>query len=82
MVQDFKLNDDTLWGWIADVILNTDCLSKYNISDEDKLTILDFIWDNWFNLTERSIRLVEKMSFIMLEYPEIYKSVWKIDFLK
>ena len=82
MVQDFKLNDDTFWGWIADVILNTDCLSKYNISDEDKLTILDFIWDNWFNLTERSIRLVEKMSFIMLEYPEIYKSVWEIDFLK
>ena len=45
-------------------------------------TILDFIWENWESLTERSIRLIEKMAIIMQEYPDTYVSVWEIDFLK
>jgi hypothetical protein len=82
MVQDFSLTNAELWGWISDVILNTDCLSQYNLETEEKLTILDFLWDNWENLTERSIRLIEKMAIIKKEYPENYSMVWEIDFLK
>ena len=82
MVQDFSLTNAELWGWIADVILNTSCLDQFNMSDEEKLIILDFLWDNWDSLTERSIRLIEKMAIIKNEYPETYESVWSIDFLK
>jgi hypothetical protein len=82
MVQDFSLSNAELWGWIADVILNTDCLSQYNLELEERLTILDFLWDHWENLTERSIRLIEKMAIIKNEYPENYTMVWEIDFLK
>ena len=32
MVQDFSLTNAELWGWIADVILNTDCLSQFNMT--------------------------------------------------
>ena len=82
MVQDFSLTNGELWGWIADVILNTSCLDQFNMSDEEKLIILDFLWDNWESLTERSIRLIEKMAIIKNEYPETYEMVWGIDFLK
>jgi hypothetical protein len=82
MVQDFSLSNAELWGWIADVILNTDCLSQYNLELEERLTILDFLWDHWENLTERSIRLIEKMAIIKNEYPENYTMVWEIYFLK
>jgi hypothetical protein len=82
MVQDFSLSNAELWGWIADVILNTDCLSQYNLELVERLTILDFLWDHWENLTERSIRLIEKMAIIKNEYPENYTMVWEIDFLK
>jgi hypothetical protein len=82
MVQDFSLTNGELWGWIADVILNTSCLDQFNMNDEEKLIILDFLWNNWESLTERSIRLIEKMAIIKNEYPETYEMVWGIDFLK
>jgi tRNA isopentenyl-2-thiomethyl-A-37 hydroxylase MiaE len=82
MVQDFSLSNAELWGWIADVVLNTDCLAEQHITIEKKEAILNFLWDNWLYLTERSIRLIEKMTIIMKEYPHTFKSVWEIDFLK
>ena len=82
MVQDFSLTNAELWGWIADVILNTECLDQFNMTDEEKLIILNFLWDNWESLTERSIRLIEKMAIIKNEYPDTYEMVWGIDFLK
>jgi hypothetical protein len=82
MVQDFSLTNAELWGWIADVILNTECLDQFKMTDEEKLIILNFLWDNWESLTERSIRLIEKMAIIKNEYPDTYEMVWGIDFLK
>ena len=82
MVQDFSLTNAELWGWIADVILNTECLNQFNMTDDEKLVILNFLWDNWESLTERSIRLIEKMAIIKNEYPDSYEVVWGIDFLK
>lgn len=82
MVQDFSLTNDELFGWIADVIFNTPCLDRYNFQMEDKTKMLDFLWNNWSDLNERSVRLIEKMSIIMIEYPNDYEKVWKIDFLK
>ena len=57
-------------------------MDKYKITKDEKTIILVFLWDNWNNLTERSIRLVEKMAIIKQEYPDTYKMVWDIDFLK
>ena len=81
-VHDFSLTNAELWGWIADVILNTECLNQFDMTNEDKLIILNFLWDNWESLTERSIRLIEKMAIIKNEYPKDYEMKWGIDFLK
>jgi hypothetical protein len=81
-VGDFSLTGDEHWGWIADVVMNTNIFSEMNLSDEDKVNILDYLYYNWGSLTERSIRLVEKMAHVMRLYPENYKNVWDIDYLR
>ena len=81
-VSDFDLSPSEQWGWIADVVLNTNCLVYYQIPTEKKQIILDFLWYNWDLLKERSIRLVEKMADTMNEYPDTYKLIWGIDYLK
>jgi hypothetical protein len=81
-VIDFDLTWKEQWGWIADVVENTDCLDEKNVFNWEKQTILEFMWNNWDNLTERSIRLVQKMTDTMRDYPDTYKVIWEIDFLK
>lgn len=81
-VSDFDLKSAEQWGWIADVVLNTNCLECYQVSPMEKQIILDFVWYNWDYLTERSIRLVEKMADTMKGYPNNYKLLWELDYLK
>jgi len=76
---DFELNDDEQWGWIADVILNEDCVE---LSDDDKIILLDWMYNNWDNMTERSIRTAEKMAEVISEDPTGYRDTWEIDYLK
>jgi len=81
-VGDFELSTHEHWGWIADVILDEHCLADYGVTLEEKEAILKFLWNNWSYLTERSIRLVEKMVITMRVFHESYEQVWKIDYLK
>ena len=76
---DFDLNDNEMWGWIADVTLNEDCV---DLSTEDKMILLDWMYNNWDNMSERSIRTVEKMAETMIEDPTGYRDSWEIDYLK
>jgi len=76
---DFELNDDEQWGWIADTILNEDCL---DISNEDKIILLDWMYNNWDNMNERSIRTAEKMAEAIIDDPTGYRDDWEIDYLK
>ncbi len=81
-VADFDLSPDEHWGWISDVVLNTDCLDKINLSEFHKGAILEFMRDNWSRLTERSIRSIEKLGEIINSHPEDYETIWEIDYLK
>jgi hypothetical protein len=81
-VADFDLNWGEMWGWIADVVLNTECLNNYNITECERMEILDFLWSNWGSLTERSIRVVEKMAETLKQFPDNYKIIWEFDYFK
>lgn len=81
-VCDFSLTKDEHWGWISDVILNTDCLNEFDATIEEKCEVLDYLWKNWFELKEKSIRLVEKMFSIKRIYIDSYEKVWDFDYLK
>lgn len=76
---DFELDDNEKWGWIADCILNEDCL---DISEDDKIILLDWMYNNWNNMNERSIRTAEKMAESMIDDPTGYRDDWEIDYLK
>lgn len=81
-VADFDITGAEQWGWIADVAKNTNCLDQFEIDDLSKKLILDFMWCYWDRLTERSIRLIEKMAVTMKEYPESFERLWEIDHLQ
>ena len=77
---DFDLTSAEQWGWVADVVMNTDALNK--IKKKYKVELLQWMFDNWDNLTERSIRTAEKMAAMMIEDAEYYMEDWEIDFIK
>jgi len=80
-VKDYQLDFETNWGWIAEVALNDGALNMLE-NETQKLILLDWMWNNWNNMTETNIRTIEKMAYEMLDYPEEYRDNWEADFLK
>lgn len=77
---DFDLDKSEHFGWMADVML-TENLNSF-LDEEKKEIILNWVWDNWVSMTERSIRTLEKMAETMCEEPDDYEMSWEIDLLK
>lgn len=78
---DFDMDWETQWGWIADVVLNEGAVDEFIETEEEKMILLDWMYNKWDKMTERSIRTVEKMAQAMEEDPTGYKDDWEIDFL-
>lgn len=79
-VKDYQLDKLTNWGWIAEVALNDGALNM--LIETDRIILIDWIWNNWDNMTETNIRTIEKMAYEMLDYPDEYRDNWEADFLK
>jgi hypothetical protein len=77
---DFDLDQETHFGWLCDVLLNENIQPE--ISNDQKHEILNWIIVNWFEMTERSIRTLEKMAQSIVDEPEDYLTIWDIDYLK
>jgi hypothetical protein len=80
-VKDYQLDFETNWGWICEVGLNDGGLNMLD-NEEQKMILLDWMWNNWNNMTETNIRTVEKMAYEMVDYPQDYRDNWEADFLK
>uniref|UniRef100_UPI0040478238 hypothetical protein n=1 Tax=Algoriphagus sp. TaxID=1872435 RepID=UPI0040478238 len=80
-VVDLELSKTEHWGWLADVALNTNCLIDLGLDENSTNEILMYVWNNWDNLKEKSIRVIEKMGITILENPENFKKYWQMDFL-
>ena len=78
---DFYMNPTTMWGYITDVIMNTNAVPK-TIPQKVKVDACQFIYDNWSSLNERSIRYVQKMIEKYEKYPKEYLSKWESEFKK
>lgn len=79
--KDYFLNFEENWGWIAEVALNDGGLNMLQ-SEEEQIILLDWLWNNWNNMTETNIRTIEKMAYEMVDFPEEYRDNWEMDFLK
>ena len=79
--KDLDMTKEEKWGNLAYVTLEDGACNKCN--EQQKIFILDYIWNNWNNMTETSIRTVEKMARTLeLEGEENIKDAFDADFLK
>jgi hypothetical protein len=80
--RDFTLeNKEINWGWIAEVGLNDSGLDMLK-KKEDKLILLDWMWNNWENLRAKSIRTMEQLAYDMIDYPNDYRDEWETSYFK
>jgi len=77
---DIHLSWSEQWGLVSDVLINH--IDLDHATQEIKQEILEFTWEHWNEMTERSIRVVEKMLDTVLENPFDYKDAWEIDYLR
>ncbi len=77
---DFDLDPFVQWGWIADVILNTDSCSF--VSPQVRNECVEFMYDNWKKMTTKSIRTAIKMCEDTVKFPNNYKSFWEAQYVR
>ena len=78
---DINLDWAEKWGNIAEVLLNDNGCPE--LSEQQKIYLLDWMWNNWPELKETSIRTAEKMAEVLTEEGEDgVQDAWEIDFLK
>lgn len=79
--KDFQLTKEEKWGLIASTSLEEQVCR--DCTEEQTLFILNYMWNNWDNLTETSIRTVEKMSdTLAIEGEDGIVDIFDMDFLK
>ena len=72
------MDTDTLWGYVANIVLNAKICEKFKpaITVQEKIQILEWLDARWDRVTERNLSLVEKMTKDMVRYPSNYKDIW------
>ena len=81
--KEIEMDTNELWGYVANIVLNEQICEKFmpSISVELKNDILTWAFNNWANVTERNLSLVEKMTKDIVRYPTAYKDIWKSEYL-
>jgi len=79
-----EMDDDVLWGYIANVVLNEHICEKFlpTITSDYKNQILQWCRANWSKVTERNLSLVEKMTKDIVRYPKTYLDIWNNRYLE
>lgn len=68
------------WGWIVEVALNDGGLDMLP-NEQDKIILLDWMWNNWDTMTETNLSTMEKMAIQMLKFPDSYRDRWERSFI-
>jgi len=73
-----EMDNITLWGYVANVVLNEKICEKFkpNITKKEKEQILTWLYPLWDKVTERNLSLIEKMTKEMVRYPKNYIDIW------
>jgi len=81
MYKDYTMKSTTLWGYISDIILNTNAIPK-SIPKLIKQELCWFLFENWDSLTERSVRSAQKMIQEYSKHKIGYRVIWEQEFKK
>lgn len=79
--EDFDHSWEIMWGWLVDIVLSHDVEHVKKLSDEQKLILLDWMYNNWNALKEASIRTCSKMAHTMLGSPKDFRTSWELSYL-
>lgn len=79
--KDFDHKWDVVWGWIVDVALSQKLEFVKELNPEQKMILLDWMYNNWQGMNEASIRTVIKMAQKMLNKPNGYRTSWELTYL-
>jgi hypothetical protein len=81
--KEIEMQDNELWGYVANVVLNEKICEKFNpqINEAQKQQILSWCFSNWRRVTERNLSLIEKMTKDMIRYPHDYLDIWANNYL-
>lgn len=78
---DFDLNMEEKWGWLVDVTFSDNALHMLD-NDAQKYEVLNWVWNNWYNMKETSVRTIQKMAYDIIEDEDDYVDTWDFDYLK
>ena len=79
--RDYDVGGDTLWGWVADCVLNETPTSMTGADRIELEQILSWMHSNWGNLKEHNISFAEKLYEEMTLNPDSYLTTWEYDYL-
>ncbi len=76
---DLHMTKEEYWGWIADLLINEKILK--GASKKDCEEMLQFLYDNWSNLRDKSVRMVKNKLWKNMQKAKYrkgfdYKSRW------
>lgn len=81
-VKDLDMTMEEKWGNLASVCLEDGACKDCN-DEQEKIFILSYIWNNWDNMKETSIRTAEKMArTLKLEGADNIVDAFDADYLK
>jgi len=76
---DLEMDSFTQWGWVCDVVLNTNACSF--VSDTIRKECVDFLFHNWGQVKVKSIRTAIKMCEDVMKFPHNYKQFWSVQYI-
>jgi hypothetical protein len=65
------------WGWLSYVLSSTQPFDNHELSDEQKIELLQWMYSNWDKLRSTSYRTVRKLAEAMINEPDNYIDLWK-----
>ena len=80
---DIEMSNELLWGWVANVVLDSEALKDDLGEDnyeENALRILEWLWTNRGQIKELSIRTAQKMAECLIDGGD--SDDWEDEFLE
>lgn len=65
------------WGWTSYVLGDTQPFDEYELSNEQKSELMQWMYSNWNNLRTTSYRTVRKLAAAMINEPDSYIDEWQ-----
>lgn len=85
----FDIEYETIWGWFVNIMMNAKLINRkaskddkeeeryMNLDENQKRILLDWMFINWKNLADPSMRMAGALAAEMLNYPETYPDYWE-----